>query len=76
MSEEPHSNPLIAALESADPRKRENAANALIAASDPRAEEPLLEALHDHDAGVRAMAALAIGSLGSRRAGPCRVCST
>src|SRR6266498_4814931 len=68
--EEPNSNPLLAALGSADARKRENAANALIAAPDPRAEDPLLEALHDHEAGVRGMAALAIGSLGSRRAVP------
>src|SRR6266545_2907185 len=52
--EEPNSNPLLAALGSAD----------------ARAEDPLLEALHDHEAGVRGMAALAIGSLGSRRAVP------
>jgi HEAT repeat protein len=65
--EEPNSNPLVAALGSADARKRENAANALIAAPDPRAEDRLLEARHDHEAGVRGMAALAIGS---RRAVP------
>src|SRR6266545_4661017 len=56
--EEPNSNPLLAALGSADARKRENAANALIAAPDPRAEDPLLEALHDHEAGVRGVSAL------------------
>jgi hypothetical protein len=68
--EEPNSNPLLAALGSADPRKRENAANRLIAARDPAAEAPLIEALEDPEASVRGMAALAIGSLGSRRAVP------
>ncbi len=37
---------------------------------DPRAEEPLLEALDDPEAGVRGQAALAIGSLKSHRAVP------
>lgn len=37
---------------------------------DPRAEEPLLGALHDPEASVRGQAALAIGSLKSRRAVP------
>src|SRR5215207_940403 len=53
-----------------DPHERGNAANALIAVPDPRAEDPLLEALDDHEDGVRGMAALMIGSLGSRRAVP------
>jgi HEAT repeat protein len=61
---------LIADLGSADSRERENAANALIAMRDPRAEEPLLGALDDREAGVRGQAALAIGSLGCRRAVP------
>jgi HEAT repeat protein len=58
---------LRAALTSADPRARERAANGLIAVPDPRAEEPLLEALDDPEAGVRGQAALAIGSLKSQR---------
>lgn len=37
---------------------------------DPGAEEPLLEALDDPEAGVRGQAALAIGSLKSQRAVP------
>jgi HEAT repeat protein len=37
---------------------------------DPRAEEPLLEALDDPEAAVRGQAALAIGSLKSQRAVP------
>jgi HEAT repeat protein len=57
---------LIAALGSTASRERENAANALSAVADPRAEKPLLEALADPDACVRGQAALAIGSLGSR----------
>lgn len=61
---------LRAALTSADPRARERAANELIAVPDPRAEEPLLEALDDPEAGVRGQAALAIGSLKSQRAVP------
>ena len=64
--DEPNPNPLIAGLGSADARKRENAANALIAAPDPSAEGPLIEALDDPEAGVRGQAALAIGSLGCR----------
>ena len=61
---------LIDALDSADPREREKAANALIAVRDPRAEVPLFEVLGDPDPSVRGQAALAIGSLGSRRAVP------
>jgi HEAT repeat protein len=37
---------------------------------DPRAEEPLLQALDDPEVGVRGQAALAIGSLKSQRAVP------
>ena len=59
---------LIAALGSADPGKRERAASELIAAPDPRAEEPLLQALDDPEAGVRGQAALAVGSLKSQGA--------
>jgi hypothetical protein len=61
---------LIAALGSSDPRERERGANGLITIVDPRAEEPLVGALADPEAGVRGQAAPALGSLGSRRAVP------
>jgi HEAT repeat protein len=51
-------------------RRAERAASELFAEPDPRAEEALLEALYDREAGVRGQAALAIGSLKSRRAVP------
>jgi hypothetical protein len=72
LSKDPES--LIAALGSADSRERENAANALIAVADRRAEEPLLEALADPDAGVRARPRSRLAR--SARGGPCRVCSS
>ncbi len=52
---------LIEALKEGGPRVRRAAANALIEMPDHRALEPLVAALADSDAAVRANAALALG---------------
>ena len=56
---------LIAQLTAADPVTRAKAADALAPLADPRAEQPLLEALADPDLDVRTNAARALGALKS-----------
>jgi HEAT repeat protein len=55
-------------LRAESPRTRRQAAAALQVSGDLRAVGPLLAALTDTDAGVRAVVARALGALGDRRA--------
>jgi HEAT repeat protein len=60
---------LIEVLRQGSTRDRRAAANALIGMPDPRAIEPLAEALQDVDPLLRTNAALALGELQDRRPG-------
>jgi HEAT repeat protein len=70
--EDPSAIDALTKMLEADPdrRARRGAAQALGKVGDVRAMEPLLGALEDGDAGVRAMSAAALGAVGNARAIP------